>query len=131
MSVFTDDVINFTSVLKMAYNFLSGRDYLKKQKFRERKKLISVVLPFSDLSFAAGAVPVFPIRMESFNINQYLLALNSATSILGWGLTTKLLGIIKHFDTLRRYGLLGAYRNMVYDYLSFQPKKLILHHLLD
>ena len=101
MSVFTDDVINFTSVLKMAYNFLSGRDYLKKQKFRERKKLISVVLPFSDLSFVAGAVPVFPIRMESFNINQYLVALNSATSILGWGLTTKLLGLIRQIDALK------------------------------
>ena len=101
MSMFTNDLINFTSVLKMAANFLGGRDYLKRQKFKERKKLISVVLPFSDLAFAAGAVPVFPIRMESFNINQYLVALNSATSFLGWGLTTKLLKFIKQFDALK------------------------------
>ncbi len=85
----------------MAYNFLSGRDYLKKLKFREKKKLISVVLPFSDLVFAAGGVPVFPIRMESFVLNQYLVALNSASSFLGWGLTSKLLGFIKQFDALK------------------------------
>ncbi|MBN1800660.1 MAG: 2-hydroxyacyl-CoA dehydratase [Candidatus Lokiarchaeota archaeon] len=101
MSAFGDDVVNFSSVLKMAYNFLSGRDYLKKLKFREKKKLISVVLPFSDLVFAAGGVPVFPIRMESFVLNQYLVALNSASSFLGWGLTSKLLGFIKQFDALK------------------------------
>ena len=73
-----DDLVNFTSMLKMSYNFLAGREFLKKKKFREKKKLISVALPFSDLAFAAGAVPVFPIRMEIFDINQYLIAMNSA-----------------------------------------------------
>ena len=71
MSVMADDLINFTSMLRMSYNFLAGRDFLKKKKFREKKKLISVALPFSDLAFAAGGVPVFPIRMEIFSINNY------------------------------------------------------------
>jgi len=101
MSVFADDVINFKSVLKLAYNFLAGREYLKKKKFRERKKLVSVALPFSDLAFSAGAVPVFPIRMEKFKINSYLTALNSAKSLFGWNLTTKLLGFVRQFDILK------------------------------
>ena len=101
MSVFADDVVNFTSVLKMTYNFLTGREYLKNLKFKQGKKLISVALPFSDLIFAAGGIPVFPIRMEPFKINKYLTALNSASSFIGWNLTTKLLGFMKKFDSLK------------------------------
>lgn len=101
MSVIADDVINFTSMLKMSYNFLSGNDYLKKKKFREKKKLVSVALPYSDLAFAAGAIPVFPIRMEKFDINRYLLAVNSASSIFGWNNVSKFLGFVKQFDTLK------------------------------
>ncbi|MEJ2249486.1 MAG: 2-hydroxyacyl-CoA dehydratase family protein [Candidatus Lokiarchaeota archaeon] len=101
MSVFAEDVVNFTSVLKLAYNFLAGREYLKRKKFRERKKLISVALPFSDLPFAAGAIPTFPIRMEKFKINAYLAALNSATNLFGWDLTSKLLGFVRQFDVLK------------------------------
>ncbi|MFX1273918.1 MAG: 2-hydroxyacyl-CoA dehydratase [Promethearchaeota archaeon] len=100
MSVFADDVVRFTSFLKMAYNFLAGREYLKRLKFREGKKLISVVLGFSDIVFASEAVPVFPIRMESFKLNPYLVALNSASSILGWGLTTKVLSLLKKVDSM-------------------------------
>ncbi|GAH81143.1 unnamed protein product, partial [marine sediment metagenome] len=54
----------------MAYNFLTGREYLKKKKFKEKKKLISVALGFPDLAFAVGGIPVFPIRMESFELNK-------------------------------------------------------------
>ena len=42
MSIYADDVVNFTSVLKIAYNFLTGRDYLQKKKSKDRKTLISV-----------------------------------------------------------------------------------------
>ncbi|MFX1498477.1 MAG: 2-hydroxyacyl-CoA dehydratase family protein [Promethearchaeota archaeon] len=101
MSIYAEDVLSFTSVLKMSYNFLSGRDYLKKRKTRERKKVISVALGFPDLVFAANAIPVFPIRMESFKINTLLIALNSATSVLGWDLTSKVLDIAKRFDVLK------------------------------
>ncbi|MFX1234434.1 MAG: 2-hydroxyacyl-CoA dehydratase family protein [Promethearchaeota archaeon] len=101
MSIYAEDVLSFTSVLKMSYNFLSGRDYLRKRKTRERKKIISVALGFPDLVFAANAIPVFPIRMESFKINTLLIALNSATSVLGWDLTSKVLDIAKKFDILK------------------------------
>ncbi|MFX0104232.1 MAG: 2-hydroxyacyl-CoA dehydratase [Candidatus Hodarchaeota archaeon] len=101
MSIYADDVVNFTSVLKIAYNFLTGRDYLQKKKSKEKKKLISVASGFPDLVFAADSIPVFPIRMEKFKLNLYLLALNSATSLFGWNLTTKLLGIARQLDFLK------------------------------
>lgn len=101
MSVYADDVVSFTSVLKMAYNFLTGREYLKKKKFKEKKKLISVALGFPDLAFAVGGIPVFPIRMESFEVNKYLMMLNSATSVLGWSLTSKFLDLARQFDVLK------------------------------
>lgn len=87
-------------MLKMSYNFLAGRDYLKKKKFREKKKLVSVALPYSDLAFAAGAVPTFPIRMEKFKIDNYLKQFNTATNIFGWKNVTNFLGFIKQFDSL-------------------------------
>ncbi|MFX0004415.1 MAG: 2-hydroxyacyl-CoA dehydratase [Candidatus Hodarchaeota archaeon] len=101
MSIYADDVVNFTSVLKIAYNFLTGRDYLQKKKSKERKTLISVSSGFPDLVFAADSIPVFPIRLEKFKLNLYLLALNSATSLFGWNLTTKLLGIARQVDFLK------------------------------
>ncbi|MFX1310010.1 MAG: 2-hydroxyacyl-CoA dehydratase [Promethearchaeota archaeon] len=101
MSIYADDVVNFTSVLKIAYNFLTGRDYLLKKKTKERKTLISVASGFPDLVFAADSIPVFPIRMEKFKLNLYLLALNSATNLFGWNLTTKLLGIARQIDFLK------------------------------
>ncbi|UCC19670.1 MAG: 2-hydroxyacyl-CoA dehydratase [Promethearchaeota archaeon] len=101
MSIYADDVVNFTSVLKIAFNFLTGRDYLQKKKSKEKKTLISVASGFPDLVFAADSIPVFPIRMEKFKLNLYLLALNSATSLFGWNLTTKLLGIARQIDFLK------------------------------
>ena len=101
MSIYADDIANFTSVLKIAYNFLTGRDYLQRKKLKERKTLISVASGFPDLVFAADSIPVFPIRMEKFKLNLYLLALNSATSLFGWNLTTKLLGIVRQVDFLK------------------------------
>ncbi|MFX1420055.1 MAG: 2-hydroxyacyl-CoA dehydratase, partial [Promethearchaeota archaeon] len=101
MSIYADDVVNFTSVLKIAYNFLTGRDYLQKKKSKEKKTLISVAAGFPDLVFAADSIPVFPIRMEKFKLNLYLLALNSASSLFGWNLTTKLLGIARQIDFLK------------------------------
>jgi len=85
----------------MASNFLTGRDYLKKKKFKEKKKLISVALGFPDLAFAVGAVPVFPIRMESFEFSRYLMPLKSATSVLGWDLTSRFLDFARQFDVLK------------------------------
>ncbi|MFX1435236.1 MAG: hypothetical protein ACFFB1_15805, partial [Promethearchaeota archaeon] len=91
-----DELVRFSSVLRIAYNFLGGRDYLKRKKFREKKKLISVALPFSDLAFIAGAVPVFPIRMQIFEINKYLRYLGSASNIFGWNRVSDFLGFVKN-----------------------------------
>ncbi len=96
MSVYSD-VINFTSVLKIAFNFLN----LNRKKSKEKKKLISVASGFPDLVFAADSIPVFPIRMEKFKMNLFLVALNSATNLFGWDLTTQLLGIAKQLDFLK------------------------------
>jgi len=85
----------------MANNFLTGREYLRRKKLREKKKLISVALGFPDLIFAAEAIPVFPIRLESFKVNRYLAALNSATTVLGWNLTSKFLDFARQFDVLK------------------------------
>ncbi|MFX1281789.1 MAG: 2-hydroxyacyl-CoA dehydratase family protein [Promethearchaeota archaeon] len=101
MSIYADDVVSFTSVLKIAYNFLTGREYLTKKKTKEKKKIISVALGFPDLVFAADSIPVFPIRMEKFKINLYLLALNTAKNLFGWNITTNLLGIARQLDFLK------------------------------
>jgi benzoyl-CoA reductase/2-hydroxyglutaryl-CoA dehydratase subunit BcrC/BadD/HgdB len=96
MSLIADEIIRFSSVLKIAYNLLAGRNYLKRKKFREKEKLVAVALPFSDLPFAAGAVPVFPIRMHIFEINKYLAYLGSASSLFGWDSVSNFLGFVKN-----------------------------------
>jgi benzoyl-CoA reductase/2-hydroxyglutaryl-CoA dehydratase subunit BcrC/BadD/HgdB len=101
MSIYADDVVSFTSVLKIAYNFLTGRDFLLKKKSKEKKKLISVALGFPDLVFAADSIPVFPIRMEKFKLNLYLVALNTAKSLFGWEITSNLFGIARQLDFLK------------------------------
>jgi benzoyl-CoA reductase/2-hydroxyglutaryl-CoA dehydratase subunit BcrC/BadD/HgdB len=101
MSIYADDVVSFTSVLKIAYNFLTGRDYLKKKRDDEKKKIISVALGLPDLVFAADSIPVFPIRMEKFKLNLYLIALNTAKNLFGWNITTNLLGIARQLDFLK------------------------------
>jgi benzoyl-CoA reductase/2-hydroxyglutaryl-CoA dehydratase subunit BcrC/BadD/HgdB len=96
VSIVADELIRFSSVLNIAYNFLNGRDYLKRKKFREKKKLISVALPFSDLVYAfPDLVPVFPIRMQSFKINNYLTYLGSASNIFGMKGVSNFLGFVK------------------------------------
>ena len=72
MSLIADEIVRFSSVLRISYNLLTGRDYLKRKKFREKKKLISVALPFSDLVYGfPDLVPVFPIRTHAFNILRF------------------------------------------------------------
>ncbi|MHA2037225.1 MAG: 2-hydroxyacyl-CoA dehydratase family protein [Promethearchaeota archaeon] len=96
MSIVADELIRFSSVLQMAYNFLTGRDYLKKKKFREKKKLISVGLPFSDLVYGfQDLIPVLPIRMHEFEIHKYLTYLGSSSKIFGWDKVTNFLGFVK------------------------------------
>ena len=96
MSLIADEIVTFSSVLRMAYNMLNGRNELRRKKFRDKEKLVAVTLPFSDLAFAAGTVPVFPIRMHQFEISKYLSYLGSASSIFGWNAVSKFLSFIKN-----------------------------------
>ncbi|MFX1419907.1 MAG: 2-hydroxyacyl-CoA dehydratase [Promethearchaeota archaeon] len=97
MSLIADEIVRFSSVLRIAYNLLTGRDYLKRKKFREKKKLISVALPFSDLVYGfPDLVPVFPIRMHNFEMHKYLTYLGSASNIFGWKNVANFLGFIKN-----------------------------------
>jgi len=92
-----DEIVRFSSVLRISYNLLTGRDYLKRKKFREKKKLISVALPFSDLVYGfPDLVPVFPIRMHNFKMHRYLTYLGSASNLFGWKNVSKFLGFIKN-----------------------------------
>ncbi|MFW9901379.1 MAG: 2-hydroxyacyl-CoA dehydratase family protein [Candidatus Thorarchaeota archaeon] len=96
MSLIADEIVRFSSVLRISYNLLTGRDYLKRKKFREKKKLISVALPFSDLVYGfPDLVPVFPIRMHKFEMHRYLTYLGSASNIFGWKNVSNFLGFIK------------------------------------
>ncbi|MHA1104529.1 MAG: 2-hydroxyacyl-CoA dehydratase family protein [Promethearchaeota archaeon] len=97
MSLYADEIIRFSSVLKMSYNLIAGRDELKRKKLREKKHLISVALPFSDLLFGfPNLIPVFPIRMEVFKVGKYLSYLGSASNIFGWDNVSKILGYVKN-----------------------------------
>jgi len=97
VSLIADEIVRFSSVLRISYNLLTGRDYLKRKKFREKKKLISVALPFSDLVYGfPDLVPVFPIRTHAFKIHRYLTYLGSTASIFGWENVSKFLGFVKN-----------------------------------
>ena len=97
VSLVADEIVRFSSVLNIAYNFLNGREYLKRKKFREKKKLISVALPFSDLVYSfPDLIPVFPIRMQIFKINKYLTYLGSASNIFGMKQVSNFLGFVKN-----------------------------------
>ncbi|MHA1320319.1 MAG: 2-hydroxyacyl-CoA dehydratase family protein, partial [Promethearchaeota archaeon] len=96
MSLIADEIVSFSSVLRIAYNMLNGRNDLKRKKFRDKKKLVAITMPFSDLAFAAGTVPVLPIRMHKFEISQYLNYLGSASSIFGWNTVSNFLSFIKN-----------------------------------
>jgi benzoyl-CoA reductase/2-hydroxyglutaryl-CoA dehydratase subunit BcrC/BadD/HgdB len=97
MSLYADEIIRFSSVLKMSYNLIAGRDELKRKKLREKKHLISVALPFSDLVYGfPNLVPVFPIRMHIFKIGKYLSLMGSSASFIGWDNVSKVLGYLKN-----------------------------------
>ena len=92
-----DELIRFSSVLKLAYNLVSAREYLKRKKFREHKKLVSIALPFSDLVYAfPDLIPVFPIRMHTFNMPQYFSYLGTASNIFGMKNVSNFLGFAKN-----------------------------------
>jgi benzoyl-CoA reductase/2-hydroxyglutaryl-CoA dehydratase subunit BcrC/BadD/HgdB len=96
MSLVADELIRFSSVLKITYNLLTGRDYLKRKKFKEKKKLISVALPFSDLVYSfPDLIPILPIRMHKFDTQKFE-AFSLASKIFGWNNVSNFLGFVKN-----------------------------------
>ncbi|HMF31506.1 MAG TPA: 2-hydroxyacyl-CoA dehydratase family protein [Candidatus Lokiarchaeia archaeon] len=97
MSYVDEDAHNFAGLIRLAVHFLQGRDFLKRKKMRDKMALVSVTFPFNDIIFAAGAVPVFPIRMHEFKTAAYLSALEAGSALAGWDATTKLIQFAHSF----------------------------------
>jgi len=94
-----EDIDHMPSLLRLAIHFLQGRDFLKRKKFREKKALVSVTFPFNDIIFAAGAVPVFPVRMHEFTkVANLVNAVEAGTAIAGWGAATKVIEVARRFQ---------------------------------
>lgn len=97
MSLVADELVRFSSVLKITFNLLSANSYLKKKKFRENKKLISIALPLSDIVFSfPDLIPVLPVRMHVFKINKYLRYLGSASNLFGMKNISNFLGFLSN-----------------------------------
>ncbi|HMF31507.1 MAG TPA: 2-hydroxyacyl-CoA dehydratase family protein [Candidatus Lokiarchaeia archaeon] len=97
MSYLHEDVENLGAFLRLAVHFLHDRNNLKRAKIRDGKALVSMTFPFHDIVFAAGGVPVVPIRMHEFKTALYLDALSNAGAFLGWDNTAKLLRFARQF----------------------------------
>jgi benzoyl-CoA reductase/2-hydroxyglutaryl-CoA dehydratase subunit BcrC/BadD/HgdB len=97
LSYIDEDTHNFAGLIRLSVHFLQGREFLKKKKLREKKPLVSVTFPFNDIIFAAGAIPVFPIRMHEFKVAPYLSALEAGSSLAGWDATTKMIQFAHSF----------------------------------
>ncbi len=98
MSYMDEDAQNMPSVLRLAIHFLQGRDFLKKKKFREKKALVSVTFPFNDIIFAAGGIPVFPVRMHEFTkVAGWVNAIETGTAFAGWGAAAKVIELARSF----------------------------------
>ncbi len=101
MSTLHEDLEHFGSFFRLAVHFMYDRDNLRRMKVKEKKALVSMTYPFSEIVFAAGAVPVVPIRMHDFTAGPYLSAISTAGNLFGWDNTARLVGVIRQFGTGR------------------------------
>lgn len=70
--------------LKLTLKFYSGQNQLRRAK-RLRKKLISMALPPGiELVLAAGAVPVFLVRMGDYSSQPFLRIAQTYKNLVGW-----------------------------------------------
>ncbi|MHA1727108.1 MAG: 2-hydroxyacyl-CoA dehydratase [Promethearchaeota archaeon] len=101
MNLMADDIVQYKSLLRLSVEFLNGREKLKKLKLREHKHLIGTVFPPVEFAFAAGAYPVFSIRMQKFGqLNQQIInAIFNFSKLLGWQNFSKALRLFKKFDS--------------------------------
>ncbi|MHA1727107.1 MAG: 2-hydroxyacyl-CoA dehydratase [Promethearchaeota archaeon] len=94
-----DDIFGgIPTFIQLVVEFINGREKLKKLKLRKHKHLIGMVFPTPELIFAAEAYPVFPIRMQKFNL-PIINTIDIASKLTGWNIFSKTIGILKKFDS--------------------------------
>ena len=78
------DDLFLKTFLKLSLKFYSGKDQMRRAK-RLRKKLISMALPPGiELVLAAGAVPVFLVRMGDYSSQPFLRIAQTYKNFVGW-----------------------------------------------
>ena len=78
------DDLFLTNFLKLTLKFYSGQTQMRRAK-RLRKKLISMALPPGiELVLAAGAVPVFLVRMGDYSSQPLLRIAQTFKNLVGW-----------------------------------------------
>jgi len=92
------DAIRFPSLMKLALEFLMGRENLKYLKLIKKKHLIGSIMPNTELICAANAIPTYPIRMHNFGDENLMKNLNLAKTILGDNILTNFIKFIGNID---------------------------------
>ena len=82
MSVIMDEFL-IPSFLNLNLKFFSAEKQFRKFR-RNKKPLVGTILPLgAEFVFAAGAAPIFPLRMGKFEAEKLLRGTRLATNILG------------------------------------------------
>lgn len=98
MGIKTEDIMKFQSIIKFSVEFLNSRENLKDLKLYKKKHLVGSAMPNIELISAAGAYPVFPIRMYHFGDASVAKSLSLGKSILGDGLLSNLIQFAGKLD---------------------------------
>ena len=80
------------SFLNLNLQFFSAQKQIRKFR-RSNRQLVGTILPIgAELVFAAGASPIFPLRIGKFEAERLLRGTRLTTNILGTNLTTSIFG---------------------------------------
>ena len=91
MSIDTEEFL-IPSFLNLNLEFFSAQKQIRKFR-RNNRQLVGGILPLgAEFVFAAGASPIFPLRIGKFEAEKLLRGTRLATNILGSSLTTNILG---------------------------------------
>jgi benzoyl-CoA reductase/2-hydroxyglutaryl-CoA dehydratase subunit BcrC/BadD/HgdB len=91
MSIDMDEFL-IPSFLNLNLEFFSAQKQMRKFR-RNNRQLVGTILPLgAELVFAAGASPIFPLRIGKFDAEKLLRGTRLASNILGSSLTTNILG---------------------------------------
>ncbi|MCP4763398.1 MAG: hypothetical protein GY870_16620, partial [archaeon] len=98
INTFSNDVLSNKSLLDLSLEFASSREKLKDLKLNQKKHLIGCMVPNVELICAAKGYPVYPMRMEPFGNQNLLKILDLGKNILGSGLFTNIIQVVRQFD---------------------------------